>query len=74
MSMLFKIAIVVLFIANIVALSAALKSLLTEQKESTGKTAHLLAIRVGLAAALLVVITIGLATGNLGVSAPWLSS
>lgn len=73
MTLLFKFVVVLLFIANIVALSAALKSLLTEQKESTGRTAHLLAIRVGLAIALIIVVVIGLATGHLGASAPWLS-
>ncbi len=73
MSILFKFIVVILFIANIVALSAALRSLLTNQKENTGRTAHLLAIRVGLAVLLIVVVTIGLITDNLGASAPWLS-
>lgn len=73
MALFFKIIVVILFIANIVALSAALRSLLTEQKESTGRTANLLAIRVGLAVLLLVVVAVGLLTGHLGASAPWLS-
>jgi hypothetical protein len=68
-----KIIVVILFIANVIAMAAALRSLLTEQKESTGKTARFLTIRVVLAVLLISVVGIGLWTGQLGASAPWLS-
>jgi hypothetical protein len=71
--MLFKILVVVLFIANIVALGAALRALLTDQKENTGRTAKYLTIRVVLAVLLILVVAIGLWTGQLGASAPWLT-
>jgi hypothetical protein len=71
--MFFKILVIVLFVANIAALGAALRALLTDQKDSSGKTAKYLTIRVILAVALLGVVGIGLMTGELGASAPWLS-
>ncbi len=71
--MVFKFVVVILFIANILALGAALRALLTEQTDGTGKTARYLTIRVILAISLLAVVAVGLITGQLGASAPWLS-
>jgi len=68
-----KVIIIALFIANIVALAAALRALITEQSDSSDKTAKYLTIRVILAVALLGAVGIGLITGQLGASAPWLS-
>jgi uncharacterized protein YebE (UPF0316 family) len=66
--MFFKILVITLFVANIVALA-----LLTDQTDSSGKTVKYLTIRVILAVALLGVVGLGLITGELGASAPWLS-
>lgn len=71
--MIFKVLVVVLFIANVVALGSALVTLLKDQGRGGNRTAKLLLLRVSLAAALLIVIAIGFYTGDLGVSAPWLS-
>ena len=71
--MVFKVIVIVLFIANIVALGLALRALIAEQTHSPGKTARYLTIRVFLAIALLGAVGIGLITGQLGASAPWLS-
>lgn len=71
--MVLKVIIIALFIANIVALAAALRALITEQSDSSDKTAKYLTIRVILAVALLGAVGIGLITGQLGASAPWLS-
>ena len=71
--MVFKIIVIILFLANIVALGAALRALLTEQTDSSGNTVKYLTIRVILAVALLAVVAVGLITGQLGASAPWLS-
>ena len=70
--MFLKILIVILFIANLVALGSALYALLNDQgREGGSRTARLLLIRVSLAAALLVVIIYGFYTGELGVDVPW---
>ena len=71
--MVFKIIVIILFIANIVALGAALRALLKDQTDSSGKTAKYLTVRVLLAVALLAFVGVGLLTGQLGASAPWLS-
>ena len=71
--MFFKILVITLFVANIVALGAALRALLTDQTDSSGKTVKYLTIRVILAVALLGVVGLGLITDELGASAPWLS-
>ncbi|HIE88462.1 MAG: DUF2909 family protein [bacterium] len=71
--MVFKFIVIILFIANIVALGAALRALLTDQTDSSGKTVKYLTVRVLLAVALLAVVAVGLITGQLGASAPWLS-
>ena len=71
--MVFKFIVIILFIANIVALGAALRALLTNQTDSSGKTVKYLTVRVLLAVALLAFVGVGLLTGQLGASAPWLS-
>ena len=71
--MVFKILVIIVFIANIVALGAALRAMLTDRTDSSGKTVKYLTIRVILAVALLGVVGVGLMTGELGASAPWLS-
>ncbi len=70
--MFFKILVVVLFIANLIALGSAFVTLVQDQGKGGNRTARLLLIRVSLAAALLIVVAIGFYTGQLGVSAPWL--
>lgn len=67
-----KVIVVLLFIANLVALSGALVTLFQDQGKAGSRTAKMLMIRVSLAAALLVVVIFGFYTGQLGVAAPWL--
>ena len=66
-----KVIIVILFIANLVALGTALYTLLHDQGRAGKRTAWLLAIRVSLAVLLLVFIVFGFWSGQLGVAAPW---
>ncbi|NIB39525.1 twin transmembrane helix small protein [Pseudomaricurvus alkylphenolicus] len=66
-----KIIIVILFIAVLVSLSSALVFLLKDMGSRSKRTLYALGIRVGLAATLLACIFYGLATGQLGSSAPW---
>ena len=66
-----KILVVILFIANLIALGSALVTLMKDQGTGSGRTARLLLIRVSLAALLLMVIAYGFYTGQLGISAPW---
>jgi len=66
-----KVIIVLLFIANIGALGSALFTLLVDQGRGGKRTAQLLLLRVSLAALLLLVVSYGLWTGQLGISAPW---
>ena len=64
--------IIILFIANLVALGVALYTMLHDQgREGGSRTARFLLIRVSLAAALLLVVVYGFYTGDLGVTAPW---
>ena len=66
-----KILIVVLFLANLVALASAFYTLMVDQGQGSKRTANLLLIRVSLAVLLLIVVSYGLWTGQLGVYAPW---
>lgn len=70
-SLILKILIIVLFIANLVALGSAFYTLLVDQGRGGKRTANLLLLRVSLAALLLLVIGIGIWSGLLNVSAPW---
>lgn len=69
--MLLKVIVVILFIANLIALGSALVTLMKDQGKGGKRTANLLLIRVSLAALLLIVVAFGLYTGQLGISAPW---
>jgi membrane-anchored protein YejM (alkaline phosphatase superfamily) len=71
--MLLKIIIVILFFANVVALSGALYTLLVDQGKSN-RTGNLLLIRVSLAALLVLALVYGVWSGQLGVAAPWHTS
>lgn len=66
-----KILIVLLFIANVVALGSAFYTLMVDQGQGTKRTARLLLVRVSLALLLLLVVSYGLWSGQLGVYAPW---
>ena len=68
-----KVIIVILFIANVLALGGALFTLLNDMGQGgKSRTVNLLLIRVSLAALLLVFVTYGFYTGQLGVGgAPW---
>lgn len=66
-----KILILVLFLANIVALGSALFTLLVDGGRGGKRTANLLFIRVSLALLLLVVVILGILTGHIGIGAPW---
>ena len=67
-----KVVIVILFIANLIALGSALFTMLRDQGQGSKSTANLLLIRVSLAAVLLVFIAYGFYTGQLGLTgAPW---
>ncbi len=72
--MFLKIIIVILFVANLVALGSAFFTLVQDQGKGSGRTARLLLIRVSLAALLLGVVAFGFYTNQLGVSAPWLEN
>ena len=66
-----KILIVVLFIANLIALGSAFYTLLVDQGQATKRTANLLLIRVSLAVLLLLLVSYGVWSGQLGIYAPW---
>jgi len=68
-----KVVIVLLFIANLIALGSAFVTLLQDQGRGGKRTASLLLVRVSLAALLLIFVGYGFYTGELGVSAPWLA-
>ena len=72
--MLLKVIIVVLFIANLIALGSALVTLMKDQGRGGKRTANLLLVRVSLAALLLAVVAFGFYTGQLGMAAPWYTS
>ena len=68
-----KSIIIILFIANLIALGSALVTLLQDQGQGGTRTARLLLIRVSLAALLLICVAYGFYSGQLGVGgAPWL--
>jgi len=70
--MLLKTIIILLLIANIIALGTAFYAMMTDMGSSQGtRTAKFLTVRVSLAALLLVVVTYGIITGDLGLAAPW---
>lgn len=69
--MLLKIIIIVLFLLVVFSLSRALVYLLKDQQEPRKRVLYALGIRISLAALLLICIFYGLATGQLGSSAPW---
>lgn len=66
-----KVVIVILFIANIIALGAAFFTLLEDQGKGGKRTARLLLLRVSLAAMLVACLVFGIWSGELGVTAPW---
>ena len=68
-----KVIIVILFIANLVALGSAFYTLMLDQGRGGKRTANLLLLRVSLAALLIAFVAYGFWTGQLGVAAPWLS-
>ena len=69
--MFLKTVIVLLFIGNILALSTALFTLMKDQGVDSTRTAHWLKVRVTLAALLMLTVTYGIWSGDLGISAPW---
>ena len=70
--MLLKTIIILLLIANIIALATAFYAMMTDMGSSDGtRTAKFLTVRVSLAALLLVVVAYGIITGDLGLAAPW---
>lgn len=69
--MLLKILIVVLFIAVLASLSSGLVFLFKDQESGRKRVLYALGTRVCLAAALLGLVFYGLATGQLGMGAPW---
>ncbi|HAK50601.1 MAG TPA: DUF2909 domain-containing protein [Gammaproteobacteria bacterium] len=66
-----KIIIVVLFVANLIALGSAFVTLITDGGKGGKRTARLLLLRVSLAALLLLSVIYGIWSGQLNVSAPW---
>ena len=70
--MLLKTIIILLLIANVIALGTAFYAMMTDMGSSEGtRTAKFLTVRVSLAALLLVVVAYGIITGDLGLAAPW---
>ncbi|MBT4162443.1 MAG: DUF2909 domain-containing protein [Gammaproteobacteria bacterium] len=68
-----KVVIVILFVANLIALGSAFVALIQDQGRGDKRTASLLLVRVSLAALLLIFIAYGFYSGELGVNAPWLN-
>ena len=67
-----KIVIVLLLLALVASLGSGFYYLMVDQGDKTKRrTLHSLGVRVSLAAALLAVITYGVATGQLGHQNPW---
>lgn len=66
-----KIVIVLLFLGILATLGGAFYTLIKDQGRKSKRTANLLAIRVGLAVLLLILVSWGVWSGNLGVSSPW---
>ncbi|MGI9322184.1 MAG: DUF2909 family protein [Pseudomonadales bacterium] len=64
-----EIAIVILFIANVVVLGRAFFTLMQDQGKGGNRTARLLLLRVSLAALLLALVVYGFYTGQLGSTA-----
>lgn len=69
--MVFKFIVVVLFIGNLIALGSALFTLMSDQGKGGRRTANFLLLRVSLAALLLIVVSIGIITGQIGVGTPF---
>ena len=70
--MFLKTIIVLLLIANMIALGSAFYAMMHDMGSMVGsRTARFLLIRVSLAGLLLLVVAYGLITGDLGLSAPW---
>ncbi|QFU74187.1 DUF2909 domain-containing protein [Halioglobus maricola] len=68
----FKIVIVILLVALVASLGSGFYYLMLDQGDKNKKrTFHSLGVRLGLAIALLAVITYGIATGQLGHGTPW---
>ena len=69
--MFIKVLVVLLFIGNLVALGTAFVTLMEDQGVESKRTAKWLFIRVSLAGALLLTVSYGIWSGDLGISAPW---
>ena len=69
--MLIKVVIVILFIGIIVSLSSALVFLMKDVGNSKRRTLYALGIRVSLAVLLLLTISWGVYSGQLGSKSPW---
>ena len=69
--MIIKNLIVILFIGNVAALGVAFYWLMVDQGQKSKRTANWLFVRVALAIALIVVVAIGIWTGDLAISSPW---
>lgn len=70
--MLLKLLLAVLIVAMLISLTGALKSLFKDAGNTeTDHTFRWLRLRVGLAVAIIVVIAIGVLTGEFSPSAPW---
>ena len=68
-----KVIVLLLFIANLAVLGRAFFTLLQDGGKGGKRTARLLLLRVTLAALLMLVLAYGFYTGQLGLSAPWLT-
>ncbi len=69
--MMLKIIIVILFIGNVLALGRAFFTLMLDQGKDSKRTANWLLIRVALAGLLLIAVSYGVWSGDLGLSSPW---
>lgn len=70
-SMWLKVLIVILFIGNIAALTRAFYTLMVNHGTGSKQTANILAIRVTLGVLLILVVSYGIWSGELAISAPW---
>jgi ABC-type sulfate transport system permease component len=70
LSMLLRTIIVLLLIAMIASLASGAVFFFKDQGESK-RTLHALGVRIGLAVLLIICITYGVLSGELGLNAPW---
>ena len=68
-----KVIIILWFLGILATLSGAFYTLMHDHGSESKRTVHLLAIRVGLAALMVALVTWGVWSGTLDIASPWYS-